>query len=204
MSVVRLVYGPGAAGGARDGNAGVMRFAQPHRRLVLAAALLALFSVLTAQSCSGTGKQEPQVKKQGGAEGDAETAEVGDKLTLTGTTYQVTNVDTANEVGDRYTGATANGEFVIVDLNLTNEEEEPATILEDNLRLIGGNGNQYTTSSDAILAFPDQTILLEEIQPDNTQKGVLVYDLPPDAVSGAKLQVEDLFTGSTGEIDLGL
>lgn len=179
--------------------------AHRRRRFVLVVALLALVAVLTAESCGGTGKQEAQVDKPGGGgSGTSETAEVGDKLTLTGTTYQVTNVDTAKEVGDRFTGATANGEFVIVDLKLTNEENEPATILEDNLRLIGGNGNEYTTSSDAILAFPDQTFLLEEIQPDNTQEGVLVYDLPSDAVSGAKLQVEDLFSGSTGEIDLGL
>jgi len=31
-----------------------------------------------------------------------------------------------------------------------------------------------------------------------------VYDLPPGAVKGAKLQVEDLFSGSTGEIKLGV
>jgi len=30
------------------------------------------------------------------------------------------------------------------DLTLTNLEDEPATILEDAVRLVGGNGNEYT------------------------------------------------------------
>jgi hypothetical protein len=113
-------------------------------------------------------------------------------------------VKTAERVGDRYTGVTANGEFIVVDLQLTNEEDEPATILEDNIRVIGGNGSSYSTSDEALFAFPEQTFLLEEIQPEVTESGKLVYDLPPAAVRGAKLQVEDLFSGSTGQIDLGL
>lgn len=116
----------------------------------------------------------------------------------------MTDVKTAKEIGDQYTGATANGTFIVVDLQLTNEEDEPATIIEDNIRIIGGNGSSYSTSDDAILVYPDQTILLEEIQPGVTESGKLVYDLPPGAVKGARLKVEDLFSGSTGEIKLGL
>lgn len=84
-------------------------------------------------------------------------------------------------------------------------KDEPATILEDNLRLVGGNGSEYTVSTDASLALGDDSVLLlEKIQPDVTKKGKLIYDVPPKAVSGSVLQVDDLFSGSTGEIDLGL
>jgi hypothetical protein len=152
-------------------------------------------------SCSS---EEATVEKQGGGKAVGATAGVGDKLTLKGTTYRVTKVKTAQEIGDQYTGATANGTFIVVDLQLTNEKDEPATIIEDNIRIVGGNDSSYSTSDDAILVYPDQSLLLEEIQPGVTESGKLVYDLPPEAVKGSRLQVEDLFSGSTGEIRLGL
>ena len=40
-------------------------------------------------------------------------------------------------------------------------------------------------------------------QSDLPKKVVAVYDIPPGAVSGAKLQVKDLFSDSRAEIDLG-
>lgn len=166
-------------------------------------AMMFAFPLMGADSSCSPTEEEPTVKKQGGGSAGGETAQVGDELTLTGTTYKVTDVATADSVGDRYTGAKANGEFIIVDIELTNREDEPATILGDNLRVVGGNGSSYSISDEALLAFPD-SFILEEIQPGVTETGKLVYDLPPDAVAGSKLQVEDLFSGSTGDIDLGL
>jgi len=124
-------------------------------------------------------------------------------VTLKGTTYKVTKVRTAGAVGESFTRTQANGQFVLVNISLTNRKDEPATILSENLKLIGGNGKQYTTSDDALLSV-DKPLLLEEIQPDNTEKGTLVYDLPGKAVKGATLRVEDLFSDSTAEIELGL
>ncbi|HEY8083434.1 MAG TPA: DUF4352 domain-containing protein [Solirubrobacterales bacterium] len=172
------------------------------KALIVIAMLMFAFPLMGADdSCS---EEEPTVERQGGGKATGATAAIGDKLTLKGTTYRVTDAETAKQIGGQYTGATANGTFVVVDIQLTNEEDEPATILEDNIRIVGGNGSTYSTSDDAILVYPDQTLLLEEIQPGVTESGKLVYDLPSSAVSGARLQVEDLFSGSTGEIKLGL
>ena len=54
------------------------------------------------------------------------------------------------------------------------------------------------------MAFPDQTFILEEIQPDVTKSATLVYDVPKSAVDGAQLQVEDLFSDAKGRVRLGL
>ena len=59
----------------------------------------------------------------------------------------------ASTVGDNpYSKAEANGRFVIIKLELTNRKDEPATIAESNIGLIGGNGKKYSTSDDAIFA----------------------------------------------------
>ena len=147
--------------------------------------------------------EEATVESASGGAAKGKVAKVGDKVTLKGTTYKVTNVRTAKSVGESFAKETANGKFVIVTVALTNRKEEPATIMSENLKLIGGNGKQYTTSDDALFAV-DDALLLEEIQPDNGEKGQLVYDLPAKAVSGATLRVEDLFSDSTAEIKLGL
>ncbi len=55
-----------------------------------------------------------------------------------------------------------------------------------------------------MLALDDQSFTLEEIQPDNTERGTLVYDLPRGAVKGARLEVRDLFSDATGGVRLGL
>ena len=171
--------------------------------IVFTAALAAL--TMGQESCSELEKEEPTVEKRGGGSADAKGAGVGDRVTLKGTAYRVTDVERAQTVGDnQFTRVKANGTFVIVRLKLTNTEDEPATISEDNIRLIGGNGKNYSTSDDAILALDDQPLIFEEIQPDVTEKGAFVYDLPPAAVSGAKLRVEDFWSESTADIDLGL
>lgn len=177
-------------------------------KTVLGMLLLGIFALVAMGSdgCDTT-TEDPTVKKGDGANdvaGDAETATVGDTLSLKGTAYTVNSVETTSTVGSGFTKTEANGEFIVIDLTLKNEEDEPATILEDNLKLIGGNGSQYSTSTDASLAVNDAFVLLEEIQPGLKQQGKLIYDVPRSAVSGSVLQVEDLFSDSTGQIDLGL
>jgi len=177
--------------------------------IVLGAVLLvAGCGALLAVGLSGSG-DGPSVEEGGGGGGGGgkqKTASVGDKLTLEGTSYEVTDVSEKASIGDKSIGLDeqANGVFVVVKLELTNRKPEPATILEDNIRLIGGNGKNYSVSDDAILALDDQTFAFEEIQPDNTEDGSLVYDVPKSATSGAKLQVEDLFSSQKGQIRLGL
>jgi hypothetical protein len=168
---------------------------------------LAVCAALLTAGGSGCGEEfateEPTVENGSGKAAKGKTAGVGDKVTLKGTMYQVTKVSRAKSIGDSFTETRANGTFVLVRISLTNRKDEPATILSENLKLVGGNGKQYTTSDDALLAV-EKPLLLEEIQPDNTEKGTLVYDLPAKAVKGSTLRVEDLFSDSTAQIKLGL
>ncbi len=177
-------------------------------RIIGIAPVAFIVLIVAIVALSGGGDEEPTVTPGGGGSGDESsdegtTAAVGDTVELKGTSYRVTRVRTAQEVGGEFNKTKADGRFVIVDLTLTNLEDEPATILEDAIRLVGGNGNEYTTDSDTFAAFDNQFTLLQEIQPDLPKKVVAVYDIPPGAVSGAKLQVKDLFSDSRAEIDLG-
>ena len=165
--------------------------------------------IIAIVALSGGGDEDPNVtpgngQAQGNGDEEGRVANVGDNVSLKGTSYKVTRVRTAKAVGGEFTRVRADGTFVIVNLTLTNEKDEPKTILEDAVRLVGGNGSEYTVDTDTVGAFENALVLLETIQPGLARNVVAVYDVPPGAVSGSKLQVKDLFSDSKGEINLGL
>lgn len=167
------------------------------------AALFTVVALLIAAplvtGCEAAETEEPEVEGT-----TQQVAQVGETLTLKGTSYEVTGVEQRSVVGSSFSRVSADGVFVVVQLTLTNQKDEPATILEDAVRLVGGNGDEYTTDTDAFAAYDNQFSILQEIQPGLPKRVVAVYDVPPAAVAGAKLRVRDLFSDSTGEIDLGM
>lgn len=178
-------------------------------RIIGIGTLVLIALVIAIVALSGGGDEDATVKKGNGDDSaeptdEGVTAVVGDTVELKGTAYKVTRARTAQSVGGEFNKTQADGTFVIVDLTLTNLKDEPATILEDAVRLVGGNGKEYTTDTDAFAAFDNQFTILQEIQPDLSKRVVAVYDIPPGAVKRAKLEVKDLFSDSRAEIRLGL
>jgi hypothetical protein len=135
---------------------------------------------------------------------EATTGKVGEALTNAGTTYEVTNVETATEIGDPdFGGARADGTFVIVDLELTNNKDETKTFTDASAKIETADGNEYETSDKTVLAFGDEGLLLKDIQPDLTTRGKLAFELPSGKVAGSTLVVEDLFGDGEIKVDLG-
>jgi len=104
--------------------------------------LIAGCAAIIGLAGSGSGGGESQVEEGGsgggGGSGKPKAADVGDKLTLKGTTYQVTSAKSASTVGDdEFTKTKANGEFIVVKLKLTNRKDESATIAEDAIKVFG-------------------------------------------------------------------
>lgn len=138
-------------------------------------------------------------------EDDGKSGSVGQALNNAGTTYKVTKAETTNVVGDpELGGARADGMFVVVDLQLTNNKDETKTFTEANAKIKTTDDKEYETSDKAVLAFADQSLLLKDIQPDLTTKGKLAFELPPNKVSGSKLVIEDIFGDGKVTVDLGL
>lgn len=101
-------------------------------------------------------------------------------------------------------GARADGTFVIVSLQLTNNKDETKTFTDSSAKVETSAGKKYETSDKAVLAFGDSGLLLKDIQPDVTTRGKLAFELPPSKVSGSTLVVEDLFGSGEIRVDLGL
>lgn len=138
--------------------------------------------------------------------GDGKSGRVGEALDNAGTTYKVTNAKTTKVIGDpELLGARADGTFVVVDLQLTNNKDETKTFTDANAKIETSDGKKYETSDKAVLAFDDdRSLLLKDIQPDLTAKGTVAFELPPNKVSGSTLVIEDIFGDGEIKVDLGL
>jgi hypothetical protein len=173
------------------------------KRYIFSIGIVLLVIVIAASSSSDSGS--------GGGSGSSEQADagksgsVGDTLTNAGTTYKVTSANTAGTIGDPdLGGARADGTFVIVDLELTNNKDETKTFTDSSARVVTSDGKAYETSDKTVLAFGDDSLLLRDIQPDLTARGKLAFDIPPAKTSGAKLVIEDLWGDGEIAVNLGL
>ncbi len=82
------------------------------------------------------------------------------------------------------TTQTAQGEFVIVRLSVTNIGYEPRTVTATDQFLISGQGQRFATSAAISSLQGSEKILLEKINPGNT-----VYDVPLlfDVAAGTRI-----------------
>ncbi|UVI37357.1 DUF4352 domain-containing protein [Brevibacterium spongiae] len=114
----------------------------------------------------------------------AEEAAYGIGDTVSADDWEVTVAsvkDGVSKVGDEYLGVEAQGQFVQIELSVKNTGSEPNYFFEDDIKLGDDNGNTYSADSEAgIYAAEDNILFLEEINPGNTAKGVLVFDVPED------------------------
>lgn len=97
-------------------------------------------------------------------------------------TWRVQGVRTAGTVGGDYLNETAAGEFVIVDVSVRNGKDESVTLSGDQATLVAA-GKEYSSDTAAALTLSSETggesLFLEELGPDLTQGGTLVFDVPP-------------------------
>ena len=168
------------------------------KRFILSLGLVILIVAIVAGT-SGS--------KSGGSSsgGGAKAGAVGQSLSNAGTTYKVTNVVKTPTLGDpQLGGARADGIFVVVSLDLTNNKSETKTFTDASAKIVTANGNQYSPASDAALAFGNQSLLFKGIQPDLTTHGKIAFDVPSSKLSGATLVIQDLFGNGEIKVNLGL
>lgn len=87
-------------------------------------------------------------------------------------------------VGDNpYIQEKAQGQFCAVQLSVENIGDEPQSMFADNQYAFDTKGRKFSANSMASMADESSQVLWEEINPGNTVKGKVYFDLP----KGAKL-----------------
>ncbi|QIM22968.1 DUF4352 domain-containing protein [Phycicoccus sp. HDW14] len=98
-------------------------------------------------------------------------------------------------VGNQYLGTKAQGQFCRVDMSITNIGDEAQTMFADNQTAFDTKGRKFSADSEASIYDDKSEVLFEEINPGNTVKGRVYFDVPK-GVKLAKVELHDsLFSG---------
>jgi hypothetical protein len=115
--------------------------------------------------------------------------------------FTVTKVNCGRTlIGSADFGAKAQGEFCLVSLTVKNIGDKPQTLLGDNQKLFIGK-REYSADTEAGIYLDESKSFIEEINPGNTLKGVVVFDVPKGAKPD-KIELHD--SAFSGGVDVRL
>lgn len=110
--------------------------------------------------------------------------------------FTVTKVEKGvAQVGSEFFNEKADGQFVLVHITVKNIGDKAQTLFDSEQDLKDAQGRSFSTDSGASIAMEDNDVWMNEINPGNTAKGVLVYDMPADA-QPTEIELHDsMFSG---------
>lgn len=128
-------------------------------------------------------------EKKAAQKTEKKTPGIGDEVRDGKFAFTVTKVETGvKSVGDQYLGEKAQGQFVLVHLKVENIGKKPQTFWGSNQTLTDTQGRQFDADDEAAIYLDESNALMEDVNPGNTVKGVVVFDVP----KGAKLKTLEL------------
>jgi len=163
-----------------------------------------------SSSSSSTEKTSKKEKKDCGYKAtDDCTPHVGpdQKVMVDALVYRLTPAKAVKEIGDpEFLGATADGVFIVASVKVHSQRQESGTLTSDVFQL-EVDGKKYDPDNDgstAIIGDDAKPFLLEDIGPDSTVKGQVVFDVPKKVLKKhPELRMNELGFGSThGFIEL--
>lgn len=106
-------------------------------------------------------------------------AGIGDKVRDGKFEFVVTKMDcTKSRVGDEFLNAKAQGKFCIISVSVTNIGDEPQLFTGSNQTAYAGKTEFKNDTGAEFYANDDAQTFLEEINPGNSVKGNLIFDVP--------------------------
>ncbi|WP_433383766.1 DUF4352 domain-containing protein [Actinoplanes sp. CA-142083] len=99
------------------------------------------------------------------------------------------------EVGDDVLNQQAQGQYCLIDVSVKNVGKSAAMFTDISQTAFDAGGNQYSADSGAgVYANKDSSTFLQQINPGNTVKGRLVFDVPPAAKLTSIVLHESMFS----------
>lgn len=113
----------------------------------------------------------------------------------------VTKVERGKDkFGDRYFERKAQGEYVLVDLEVKNIGKTPVAVMSSTFTLHAADGTVYSGSDDDI--YRDDPTIFEDVKPGNTLKGQILFDIPKGA-EFSTLEIDGALFADPGIVNLG-
>lgn len=127
-------------------------------------------------------EENPDSGSSGSDEPQREVHSAGESFVVGGgdhqVEYTVNDFDTTQEVGSEYSSAEASGEFVVVNLTVTNVGSESFRISSRLFTLVDGEEREYDVDDDGQIYMED-ALSYEQLHPDLSESGDVAFDVPP-------------------------
>ncbi|PWV84519.1 protein of unknown function [Prauserella marina] len=168
----------------------------------VAAALIVISVVTTSPESTPEDTAAPAAEAQQAADTES-AATIGQPARDGKFEFVVKDLSRAKTVGD-YLTATAQGEYVIVELTVKNIGSEPQLLSDTEQFLYDARGNKYSADSAAgiyLTGDGSDSVWFKEINPGNTVEGKIAFDLPADVEPvSAELHDSSLSGGVTVDL----
>lgn len=157
----------------------------------------------TAGNDASKGEKKDDAKKdEKPAKDEKKDPGVGDKVRDGKFEFVVTKVsDGGTSIGPKGFAEKAQGRFVLVRVDVTNIGKEPQYFFGDNQTVYDSEDREFAADTTAAIYLDDSSSFIEEINPGNTVKGTLVFDLPK-GVDPARIELHDSMFSSGVVVDL--
>lgn len=152
----------------------------------------AMATALTACGAgAGTDPVESGKPGQVQKKSTAKTAKVGSAVKDGKFTFTVTKTAPGpKRIGDQYAGKNPQGKFFYVHVTVANHGDKAQYFSGDSQKLLAG-GKEYSADTEAAIYLSESSqSLFEEINPGNSVKGIIVYDIPKN-VSPTGIELHD-------------
>lgn len=127
---------------------------------------------------------------------------IGDKVRDGKFSFVVTKISQGKtKVGDDFLNKKAQGEFVFVYLDVENIGDESQLFDGSSQILYDAKGRKFSSDAEAAIYVDNSESFLNEINPGNKVKGIVVFDVPKGA-KGTKIELHD--SPFSGGVDVTL
>ncbi len=105
--------------------------------------------------------------------------------------FTVTKVEKrVAKVGNQYLNQKAQGQYVLVHVTVKNIGDEAQLFSDSSQKVRDAKGREFSADTSAAIYIEDNKVFLNEINPGNSVKGILVFDMPRDAAP-ATIELHD-------------
>jgi len=156
--------------------------------------LIVIISVATNGDSNGTSAAGSSAAPANAAPAAPLVAKIGTPVRDGKFQFTITSVSHAKSVGDTADGFgdTAQGKYTILHVTVTNISSQPQTLFDSNQYVFDASGRKYdvSTSADMDINGASDSVLFNDINPGNTVRGELAFDMPA-GLKAVKAELHD-------------
>lgn len=144
---------------------------------------------LGGSSDSSDSKSSEKTTSEKKEEKEVKTYHVGEVVNVGDVEYVVNSISTAKTVGSDYLNATSKGTYLVVNVTVKNNNSKVLTVDGSLFTLVNGEKEFESDSTAGLYANETSTFFYENVNPDLSTTGNVVFDVSDETISSAELQL---------------